>query len=70
MERILKYLRGTLSRKLLYKSEDKSGILEAFSDADYTGGVKTQRSTKDVVCEYSGGAIIWISQKNKNQLSY
>lgn len=66
VKRIFKYLRGTLSTKLLYRTNYKPGMLEAFSDADYAGDIQTRRSTSGIVCKYFGGAISWMSQKQRS----
>ncbi|CAL1687619.1 unnamed protein product [Lasius platythorax] len=66
VKRIFKYLRGTLSTKLLYRTNYKPGMLKAFSDADYAGDIQTRRSTSGIVCKYFGGAISWMSQKQRS----
>lgn len=66
VKRIFRYLKGTVDHGLLYTTGYKNGILEAFSDADYAGDVSTRRSRTGVVCKFSGGAISWMSQKQKS----
>ena len=63
VKRIFKYIVGTLKMGILYQRDFKSGVLEAFSDADYAGDVETRRSTSGVVCKYAGGIISWLSKK-------
>lgn len=66
VKRIFKYLRSTLSTKLLYRADYKPGILEAFSNADYARDIRTRRLTSGVVCKYFRGAISWMSQKQRS----
>ena len=41
-------------------------MLEAFSDADFAGDVRTRRSTSGVVAVYAGSAIAWSSQLQRS----
>ena len=50
----------------MYQSCCQSGILEAFSDADFAGDQETRRSTNGVVCKLAEGAVSWISQKQRS----
>lgn len=65
VKRILRYLKGTLNYGIVYKSHSESAKLLVFSDADYAQDSKTRRSTSGVVCLYAGGAISWMSQKQR-----
>jgi len=60
--RILRYLRGTITRSLLYSSAS-SLELRAFSDADWAGDPTTRRSTSGF-CIFLGDSLIhWKSKK-------
>jgi hypothetical protein len=65
-KRIFKYLVGTVEYGILFQSGHKVGVLESFSDADIAGDVEIRRSTSGVVCKLGGGAVCWISQKQKS----
>ena len=65
VKRILKYLVGTVEYGSLFQSGHEVGVLESFSDADFAGDVET-RTTSGVVCKLAGGAVSWISQKQKS----
>uniref|UniRef100_A0A5S6Q626 Reverse transcriptase Ty1/copia-type domain-containing protein n=1 Tax=Trichuris muris TaxID=70415 RepID=A0A5S6Q626_TRIMR len=65
LKRIFKYLRGTVNYKLHYKSNGKPS-LQCFCDADYAGDVTSRRSRTGVVCMYAGGAVSWLSQKQRS----
>ena len=41
-------------------------MLEAFSDADFAGDVRTKRSTSGVAAVYGGSAIAWPSQLGRS----
>lgn len=66
VKRILRYLKGTVGCGIIYRANHKVGVLEAFCDADYAGDRETRRSTSGVVCKYAGGAVSWMSQKQKS----
>jgi len=66
VKRIFKYLKGTVDFGLLYKADCHPCELEVYSDADYAGDVKTRRSRTGMVSKFSGGAISWMSQKQKS----
>jgi len=64
VKRILKYLKGTADHGILFRNDGPKRI-EAFSDADYAQDVETRRSTSGAVCKFAGGAVTWLSQKQK-----
>jgi len=49
---------------ILYRSDGPRN-LESFSDADYAQDVESRCSTFGTVCKFAGGAITWLSQKQK-----
>lgn len=63
VKRILKYVKGTLSLGLKYRAAELSGVLEAFSDADYASEPTTRRSVSGLLFKYSGGAVSWASRR-------
>ena len=64
VKRILKYLKGTVNFGILFRSDGVKNI-EAFSDADYAQDVETRRSTSGAICKFAGGAVTWLSQKQR-----
>ncbi|UYV85024.1 hypothetical protein LAZ67_X004326 [Cordylochernes scorpioides] len=66
LKRIFKYLVGTTEYGIMYQKGHKVGVLESFSDADFAGDPETRRSTSGVVCKLAGGAISWLSQKQRS----
>ncbi|UYV65269.1 hypothetical protein LAZ67_3003763, partial [Cordylochernes scorpioides] len=66
VKRIFKYLVGTTEYGIMYQKGHKVGVLESFSDADFAGDPETRRSTSGVVCKLAGGAISWLSQKQRS----
>ena len=63
---ILRYLKGTYQMGILYQTGYQTGVLTMYSDADYAGDISTRRSTSGVVCQYMGGPVSWLSQKQKS----
>jgi len=41
-------------------------MLTTYSDADYAIDISTRRSTSGVVCQYMGGPVSWLGQKQKS----
>ena len=66
VKRLFKYLKGTAHLCIVYRADQQAGILLTYSDADYAGDLKTRRSTSGVVCKYMGGAVSWLSQRQKS----
>ena len=56
---ILKYLWGMSNYNSLYWAGNSKGVLEAFSDPDFAGDVRTRPSTSGVLAVYAGSAIAW-----------
>jgi hypothetical protein len=65
VKRIFRYLKGTVSMAILYRSDVEADVLLAYSDADYAGDIESRRSTSGVICQYMGGPITWLSQRQK-----
>ena len=64
VKRILRYLNATADVGILCRHDGPRSI-ESFSDANYAQDVDTRRSTSGAVTEFAGGAITWLSQKQK-----
>lgn len=61
--RILKYCKGTMHAKLVYRT--RSEELHAFSDADWASDIDKRRSCTGYVVMMSGAAITWRSQRQE-----
>ncbi|XP_071738734.1 uncharacterized mitochondrial protein AtMg00810-like [Rutidosis leptorrhynchoides] len=64
---ILKYLKGTPGRGILYQNHGHHTI-EGFSDADYNGDPTTKRSTTGY-CVFVGGNLVSWKSKKQNVVS-
>lgn len=64
LKRVLRYISGTLSYGIKYEKQKENG-LKCYSDADFGGCIETGRSTSGVVAVYAGGAISWLSQRQR-----
>lgn len=60
VKRIMRYVKGTLDRKISYSG--KSGIV-GFCDSDYAADVDDRKSTSGYLFMMNGGAISWSSKK-------
>ncbi|XP_045797512.1 secreted RxLR effector protein 161-like [Trifolium pratense] len=64
VKRIMRYLKGTLSFGLVYKSKCKTDMkLEGYCDSDYVGDLDDRKSTTGFVFMLGSGAISWSSKK-------
>jgi hypothetical protein len=66
VKKIMRYLIGTESFGILYKSAAVPGQLVIYSDADFAGDAETRRSTTGYTSLYSDGAITWSSQRQSS----
>ncbi|GBP46785.1 Retrovirus-related Pol polyprotein from transposon TNT 1-94 [Eumeta japonica] len=62
VKKIFKYLKGTLSFGLCFRSNENN-TLESYSDADYANDPVTRRSTTGYVFMKNGAAVTWSSQR-------
>ena len=64
-ERVLKYLRGTIDKGIIYKSGTSAGKaagLIGYSDSDWGSDTDTRRSTTGYLFTFNRGAISWGSR--------
>ena len=64
-KRVLRYVKGTLDRKLEYRPVSQSGVLYGYTDSDWAGCVETRKSTGGFVYLLNGGAVSWMSKKQE-----
>ena len=62
---ILSYLKGTIDYGIRFSGSSSSGVLSAYSDADYAGCLQTRRSTTGYVLLLSGGPVAWTSRRQQ-----
>ena len=61
--RILRYLKGSPERGLLFSKQDKSLDVEAFTDADWASSIDDRRSTSGYCTFLGENLITWRSKK-------
>ena len=66
VECTLKYLWGMSNYGSLYWAGNSKGVLEAFSNPDLAGDVRTRPSTSGALAVYAGSAIAWSSQLQRS----
>ena len=64
VKRIYRYLRGKPALGILYSKS--SGLLTAYTDADFAGDEQTRRSTTGFVILYGNSPIHWKSQRQRH----
>ncbi|GFU83036.1 retrovirus-related Pol polyprotein from transposon TNT 1-94 [Trichonephila clavipes] len=62
-KRVFRYIAGTVGYGITYHATETKCVLHCYSDSDFSGCVKTSRSTSGYVMIYAGGAISWHSQR-------
>lgn len=65
VKRILRYLKGTIDYGIIYGNDMNDCTLYGYTDADYAGCIDTRKSTSGFVFMLNGGAITWLSQKQR-----
>ena len=71
VKRIMRYLKGTKEKKLIYASPWSQAVefenyvpsITAFSDADYAGCLDTRRSTTGYIVKLDGNTITWSTKR-------
>ncbi|RVE40811.1 hypothetical protein evm_014540 [Chilo suppressalis] len=62
-KRILRYLKGTLEKGLLYTKTEDSSKLQAYSDADWAADKTDRKSTSGCVIYHGDNPVSWFSRK-------
>jgi hypothetical protein len=65
VKHILSYLKGTFDYGIRFSGSSSSGVLSAYSDADYAGCLQTRRSTTGYVLLLNGGPVAWTSRRQQ-----
>lgn len=63
VKRIIRYLKGTIDKKLVYTRDDSE--IAGFCDADYAGNIDTRQTTTGFVFLFQNAAISWQSKLQK-----
>ncbi|PNX81311.1 copia-type polyprotein [Trifolium pratense] len=64
VKRIMRYLKGTLKLRMLYKCKENNDlIVKGWSDSDYAGDHDDRKSTSGYVFTLGGSVICWSSKK-------
>lgn len=63
VKRIIRYLKGTIDKKLVYTRDDSE--IMGFCDADYAGNTDTRQTTTGFVYLFQKAAISWQSKLQK-----
>ena len=61
MKRILRYIKGTLGKKLTYYGNEGL-VLTCFADADWANDKELRRSVSGIVSQLCGGPVSWRSK--------
>lgn len=63
LKRLLRFLRGTVDYKLVYKRNEDSTPLIGFVDADWANDVVDRKSTSGYLFKVFGNLVVWSSKK-------
>lgn len=61
VERILRYLKGTLSYGLVYSNGSSNNMLSGYSDSNFAGEIDDRKSTGGMVFYLNKSVITWVS---------
>lgn len=62
-KRILRYLKQTKEKGLIYQKEDNNISLQGFSDSDWAGDTVDRKSVSGAAIFYRGNLVSWMSKK-------
>ena len=62
LSHLMRYIKGTIDSKLVYKAAEESEPFTTYSDADHGGDVDNGKSTGGYLVTVAGGAISWSSK--------
>lgn len=65
VQRILRYVKGTLQFGLTYSKKGGNNVLLGYSDSNLGGNLDDYKSTGDVVFYLNESIITWVSQKRR-----
>lgn len=63
LKRILRYIKGTLDMKLIFRRSDMNGILEGHVDSDWAGDVNDRKSLSGYVFRVYSSTVAWTTRK-------
>lgn len=66
LKRILRYLKGTMNYKLLYRRDESAEMLEAYADADWGNDPNDRRSVSGYVVKLFGSTVTWATKKQSS----
>lgn len=64
-KRILRYIKGTLDLKLVYRRNDKCDTIDGFADSDWASNICDRKSTSGYVFRVYQANVSWSTQKQK-----
>lgn len=62
LKRVLRYIKGTLNMKLIYKREQEKSVF-GYVDADWGGDINDRKSTTGYVFKVFNNVVSWCSRK-------
>lgn len=65
-KRILRYIKGTLDLKLVYRRSDEGGIIDGYADSDWAGDICERKSSSGYVFRVHQATVSWSAQKQKS----
>lgn len=63
LKHILRYVKGTLNYKLVYKKNNDENVMVGFADADWASSLEDRASTSGYLIKVYGNTVTWRSKK-------
>ena len=63
VERVLRYIKGTMNFGITFQAKEKMCILTGHSDADWANDTETRQSTSGYIFQINRSTISWCSKK-------
>lgn len=66
LKRVLRYLKGTIDYKMVYRRTESVEMLEAYADADWGNDPNDRRSVSGFVIKLFGSTVTWATKKQSS----
>lgn len=63
LKRVLRYIRGTVDLKLVFKRDDVDGVMTGYADSDWAGNVTDRKSVSGYIFKVYSATVSWTTRR-------